>query len=377
MKEPSNDFRAMKGEAIARQFGWVRRLSEVQYKVHSQRLNLEYDVVSTETGWYCSCPDSVYRGMKCKHVRAVELSFILRSVVASEPIRIAPVSVQACPTCQSLRVVKHGVRHNESGDIQRWFCNDCRRWFVVNLGFERMRATPQAITQSLQLYFSGESLRNVQKFLRLQGVSVSHVSVYKWIRKYVRLMEGYLTKIQPKVGDVWRTDELFLKVRGDMKYLFAMMDDDTRFWIAQQVCDTKGTSDVRPMFRDAMDRAGKKPRVLISDGAHNFHRAFNREIWTSAGPRPTHIRDIRLDGTVHNNKMERMNGEIRDREKVMRGVKKSDTPILKGYQIFHNFVRPHEGLNGQTPADRAGIKVEGENKWLTIIQNASKKEGGE
>lgn len=377
MKEPSNDFRAMKGEAIARQFGWVRRLSEVQYKVHSQRLNLEYDVVSTETGWYCSCPDSVYRGMKCKHVRAVELSFILRSVVASEPIRIAPVSVQDCPTCQSLRVVKHGVRHNESGDIQRWFCNDCRRWFVVNLGFERMRATPQAITQSLQLYFSGESLRNVQKFLRLQGVSVSHVSVYKWIRKYVRLMEGYLTKIQPKVGDVWRTDELFLKVRGDMKYLFAMMDDDTRFWIAQQVCDTKGTSDVRPMFRDAMDRAGKKPRVLISDGAHNFHRAFNREIWTSAGPRPTHIRDIRLDGTVHNNKMERMNGEIRDREKVMRGVKKSDTPILKGYQIFHNFVRPHEGLNGQTPADRAGIKVEGENKWLTIIQNASKKEGGE
>ena len=26
----------------------------------------------------------------------------------------------------------------------------------------------------------------------------------------------------------------------------------------------------------------------------------------------------------------------------------------------------------ETPAERAGIKVEGENKWLTIIQNASK-----
>ena len=70
--------------------------------------------------------------------------------------------------------------------------------------------------------------------------------------------------------------------------------------------------------------------------------------------------------------MERMNGEIRDREKTMRGLKKTDTPILQGYQIFHNYIRPHESLNGQTPADRCGITIEGENKWITLIQNASK-----
>lgn len=68
--------------------------------------------------------------------------------------------------------------------------------------------------------------------------------------------------------------------------------------------------------------------------------------------------------------MERMNGEVRDREKVMRGLKRIDTPILKGMQIYHNFIRPHEGLNGATPADRAGIIVEGDDKWLTLIQNA-------
>jgi hypothetical protein len=66
-----------------------------------------------------------------------------------------------------------------------------------------------------------------------------------------------------------------------------------------------------------------------------------------------------------------MNGEIRDREKVMRGLEKKDTPILKGEQIYHNFIRPHMALDGDTPADRAGIKVKGKNKWLTIIQNAS------
>jgi hypothetical protein len=29
--------------------------------------------------------------------------------------------------------------------------------------------------------------------------------------------------------------------------------------------------------------------------------------------------------------------------------------------------------NGKTPAEAAGIKVEGQNKWLTLIQNASRK----
>ena len=89
-----------------------------------------------------------------------------------------------------------------------------------------------------------------------------------------------------------------------------------------------------------------------------------------------HVRDITIRGVVHNNKMERLNGEFRDREKVMRGLKTADSPILKGLQIYHNFVRPPEGLNGETPADRAGIKVEGENKWLTLIQNASQDGNG-
>jgi hypothetical protein len=69
--------------------------------------------------------------------------------------------------------------------------------------------------------------------------------------------------------------------------------------------------------------------------------------------------------------MERMNGEVRDREKTMRGLKTANTSILSGYQLFHNYIRPHDGLDGKTPAEACGIKIEGNNKWLTIIQNAS------
>ena len=55
----------------------------------------------------------------------------------------------------------------------------------------------------------------------------------------------------------------------------------------------------------------------------------------------------------------------------MRGLKNKDTPILKGYQLFHNYIRPHEGLKGKTPSEACGITIKGNNKWKTIIQNAS------
>ncbi len=54
-------------------------------------------------------------------------------------------------------------------------------------------------------------------------------------------MQKYLEYVKPNVSDVWRTDELYLKVKRDNKYLFAVMDDETRFWIAQQIADKKNS----------------------------------------------------------------------------------------------------------------------------------------
>ena len=67
-----------------------------------------------------------------------------------------------------------------------------------------------------------------------------------------------------------------------------------------------------------------------------------------------------------------MNGEIRDREKTMRGLKTKDTSILQGYPLYHNYIRPHMALDGKTPSEACGITIEGKNKWKTLIENASK-----
>jgi transposase-like protein len=126
------------------------------------------------------------------------------------------------------------------------------------------------------------------------------------------------------------------------------------------------------LFQKGKQVTQTKPKVLITDGLRSYEEAYQKEFWEiNRQKRTLHIKHIRLQGDMNNNKMERLNGEIRDREKTMRGLKKKDTPILKGYEIFHNYFRPHEGLEGKTPSQMCGVEIEGKNKWKTLIENAS------
>lgn len=281
--------REQRGKAISESENQIVRIDDLTYTVRSQSAkDTHYEVISTELGWVCSCPDHVYRNAKCKHIFAVEFSLALRNAVK----RIDSVtSSSVCQYCKSPNIVRDGLRHNKYGDLQVYLCKNCNRHFTLNYGFEKMHASPQAITSAMQLYFSGESLRNVQKFLLLQGVKISHVSVMNWISKYVSLMDEYVEKITPQVSKTWRTDELHLKIKGKKSWLFAIMDDETRFWIAQQIADKKGVSDIRPVFRSAKNIAEIEPKTIISDGAPNFAVATQDEF-----PNAMHISEIRLEG---------------------------------------------------------------------------------
>lgn len=368
----TKDARELRGEQIAASKDQVLRVTDDYYQVASQSGRGYYEVTNTEIGWKCTCPDHKFRGAKCKHIWAVAISFGLRKQAKANLV-LEPVALTDCPYCHSHDLKKYGVRHNKAGDLQRFACKDCSKVFTINLGFARMKHNPKGITAAMQLYFSGESLRSTQRSLKLIGVEVSHQTVANWIAKYTAIMKAYVDNIKPDVSSTWRADEVWIKVKGDLKYLFALMDDETRYWIAQEVADTKDRHDARGLFRKAREIAGKRPETLITDGLNSYKDAYNKEFFQLRNPKTQHIHAIKLKGDMNNNKMERINGEIRDREKTMRGLKKKDTPILQGMRIFHNYIRPHEGLDGKTPAEACGIEVKGENKWITLIQNASQK----
>jgi len=364
--------RAERGQAIAQQSGQVSRIDDMLYIVRSQSRNGEYTVNKVNGEWTCACPDNTYRHTTCKHIHAVNFSLSIRAEVkASKPKSyvISELTAQVCQCCGSSNLKKDGIRHNKSGSIQKFLCRECGHYFTINIGFERMKHNPKAVTTAMQLYFSGESLRNTMKSLKLLGVEVSHQTVYNWINKYVALMKDYADRITPNVSDKWRADEVYIKVAGNMKYLFAVMDDETRFLIAQEVAETKHQHDAKHLFQMATKLMEKQPKIMVTDGLASYHVAAKQVLKGTQ-----HVREIQLAGSIHNNKMERLNGEIRDREKTMRGLKVNETPILTGYQLFHNYIRPHSSLDGKTPADMCGITVEGKNKWLTLIQNAAQKQ---
>jgi len=246
-------------------------MEETLYTVKSQSGNGEYAVSQVDGEWICECPDSRFRNVKCKHAFAVEFSIALRNTVSK--MRIEPLeNLHECVYCGSSNLKKDGIRRNRAGAIQKFYCRDCHKYFTFNIGFERMKHNPQAITSAMQLYFSGESLRNTMKSLKLLGVEVSHQTVYNWIHKCVQLMGKYVEKIVPNVSDTWRADELYVKVKGDLKYLFALMDDETRFWIAQEVAETKDRHDARKLFQMGMKVTRKKPMTVDNGWTSSLQR---------------------------------------------------------------------------------------------------------
>ena len=50
------------------------------------------------------------------------------------------------------------------------------------------------------------------------------------------------------------------------------------------------------------------------------------------------------------------------------------TPLAEGARIHYNFVKPHQALAGQTPAERAQIGVSGKDKWLELLKEALQNE---
>jgi hypothetical protein len=101
-----------------------------------------------------------------------------------------------------------------------------------------------------------------------------------------------------------------------------------RYLIRLKIANCNGGNCLNPFSYPLHSVAGK---TLVSDGAANFHEAYLKEFWTqNKNTRTEHIRHIRLRGDFNNNKMERMNGELRDRERVMRTL---ENPTLQSLQV--------------------------------------------
>jgi hypothetical protein len=119
-------------------------------------------------------------------------------------------------------------------------------------------------------------------------------------------------------------------------------------------------------MRKAYLKAGKAPKRILTDGLKVYPDAVDLVF----GGETRHIVSkpfVEVDST---NVIERFQGTLKDRTKVMRGFKKPDTAtlILDGWLVYYNYLRPHESLGDKTPARIAGINFPYQS-WQDIVKS--------
>jgi transposase-like protein len=366
--------------------GKVDKISDFAYRVWSQtEENKHYIVIREGLEWKCECPDFTLNHVVCKHIHAVEqFSLNERSAFLSgkevETVCETESPILVCKFCGSENVVKRGYRNTQRGKVQRFFCKNCSKKFVVDEGFEKMKSTPQIITLALDLYFKGISMRAIVDHLKqFYNVEVSHVAVYKWIRKYIAMMKKYVDQLVPRVSGIWHSDEMALNIRNldnheNLRWAWNVIDNESRFWLATQITEKREIADARSILAQASSLANQRPMAVVTDGLRAYEDAITKEFFTLKAPRTEHIRIPNIRDRSNNNMVERLHGTIRQRNKVMRGLDGEPTAqtMMDGVRIYYNFIRPHMALDGKTPAEKARIFERKQNAWLELIHKAGR-----
>ncbi len=376
----SQDFRQERGLEIAKHSA-IAENEDGSFSVPSQTFEGRfYAVKAFGVEWTCDCADFLNRADRidsCKHIFAVRFWIASRVELESKPKPrvFAEDSVQ-CPKCGSIRVVKFG---NYNGK-QLYKCKDCRTKFREGL-IKKTKYTPETITLTLDLYFSGLSLRKIARTLNDHfDLTLGATTVYDWIQRFVPMISAYASRLTPQLSNAWHADELFVKMKGgeflkdkgSIAFLWNVMDRKTRFLLASKLSKYRDIAGADRAFVEAfLNAGGRMPEKVFTDAHHSYRPAI--KLW-SVGKRPQHIAKAGIKKPhANNNRIERLNGTLRERVKVQRGWKSMKTQIAEGQRIHYNFVKPHQALAGQTPAEVAGIGVQG-NKWMELLRRASQSE---
>ena len=278
-----------------------------------------------------------------------------------------------CTHCGSENYIRYGKNNGK----QVYKCKDCNSKFVDNLHFEKLKANPKIICLTLDLYFKGVSLRKISDHLKqFHDLEIAHTTLFYWIAKYIRIMDEYTRQFKPQLSEIWNVDEMMVSINGDWFYLWNVIDDETRFHLASVISKERKTADARKVLITAKKRShGKRPSFIITDGLKSYVKAVDDEFHTLK--RDTiHVSNVGIRGKhfdrgdFDNNLVERLHGTIRERNKTQRGLKDEYSAFIRGHQLYYNFIRPHESLYGKTPAEIAGIEIEGNNKWLSLMKTS-------
>jgi putative transposase len=110
----------------------------------------------------------------------------------------------------------------------------------MSLSYRGHRYPVEVISHCVWLYFRFPlSFREVEELMLQRGVIVSYETVRRWCLKFGQAYADGLRRCWPRPGDKWHLDEVFIKVNGELKYLWRLSTRTATY--STSSCRTAGT----------------------------------------------------------------------------------------------------------------------------------------
>ncbi len=286
-----------------------------------------------------------------------------------------------CPKCQSNVVKKRGFRRTANRKkIQRYECKNCHHSFVQDCGFWKMKNHENKITACIDMYYSGMSLRKIQHHLQMFMPHNSHYStIYRWLVKYAGMISQVTDNLQTEGGQELMSDEMEYHRLGEQNWFVDVLDTKTRFIVASDYMKSRTIDSLTKVLKQGKQNTGNRIKIVTTDCLAGYDKVLHKSFGLQS---PYNIRSLHKSKIIHNkvkadergfnHKIERLHNTIRQRTKIMRGFHGSlysAKMIMKGMEIYYNYVRKHQGIENKTPQQEAIPFLDlGINKWLGLIK---------
>ena len=116
------------------------------------------------------------------------------------------------------------------------------------------------------------SFREVEELMLVRGVIVTYETIRQWCAKFGPVYAAGLRRRQPRPGDTWHLDEVFVTINGRRHYLWRAVDQDGNVLdiLVQPRRDAKAA---KRFFRKLLTKQCRVPRVLVTDTLRSYQVA--------------------------------------------------------------------------------------------------------
>ncbi|MBZ6078009.1 IS6 family transposase [Microvirga puerhi] len=196
------------------------------------------------------------------------------------------------------------------------------------------RFPAEIINQAVWLYHCFSlSLREVELILAARGIVVSYETIREW--KSLRFGRTYaksLRRSRPRPGDKWFLDEVFVRIRGKLHYLWRAVDQHGNV-LDVLVQSRRNKKAAKRFFCKLLKGLCYVPRVIVTDKLASY-AAAKREILPSVEHRQSRYL---------NNRCEVSHQPSRRRERHMRRFKsaRQTQQFLATHSPIHNPFQLH------------------------------------